>query len=237
MPRQPRLRIRTVPPRPPVRRRAGRRAALGTRQRFRGWYQRMDWAKHTTVFAALVAGAGLGLTAFGTLLSAEVADDQLAQSKEQRTEESMRQASRITAWREPGATIVANRSLDPADVWLDLEAISDGDESATTFLGTVPPCVRVRIPSSVLEAHMEIDEPDNHEAAWVTSLGIIDTYGQIWKRTVGEPQWTGPDGGTLTHAEPYAYQVNIVHGSEADQTRWLLNKASIATLEECSAGS
>ncbi|MFF0698456.1 hypothetical protein ACFYU4_38200 [Streptomyces tendae] len=197
----------------------------------------MDWAKHTTVFAALVAGAGLGVTAFGTLVSAEVANDQLAQSKEQRTEESMRQASRITSWREPGATVIANRSLDPADVYVDIEAINDGDGTSTTFLGTVPPCVRVRIPSSVLNARMHVDEGNIHAAAWVASLGIIDTYGQIWKRTVGEPQWTSEVGGTLTRAEPYAYQISILHGDEADQSRWLLNEASIDPLEDCSTGT
>ncbi|MEU9072108.1 hypothetical protein AB0D60_35140 [Streptomyces sp. NPDC048306] len=197
----------------------------------------MDWAKHTTVFAALVAGIGLGVTAWGTLVSAQVAHDQLAQSKEQRTEESKRQASRITSWREPDATIVANRSLDPADVYLDIEAITDDNATSTTFLGTVPPCVRVRIPSSALEAHMDVDEPDNYEAAWVTSLGIIDTYGQIWKRTVGEPQWTGSAGGTLTRAEPHAYQFDILYGSEADQSNWLLNEASIDPLEDCAAGT
>lgn len=50
---------------------------------------------------------------------------------------------------------------------------------------------------------------------------------------MGEPQWTGSAGGTLTRAEPYAYQVDTSTAAKLDQSDWLLNKASIDPLEDC----
>jgi hypothetical protein len=237
----PRLRIRQLPPRPPIRSRlATPQPAPATRlgralRSVRTWYQRADWSKHTAVIAAVVAAAGLGVTAWSTLISARVAEDQLAQSEEQRTQESMRQASRITFWREPGATVIANRSLDPADVYIDAMAISDVATLNDTYhLGTVPPCVRVKLSTSELQAYMSVDLPGNSESAFVMSLGIIDTYGQRWMRMLGQPQWTEAVGGTLVRAEPWPYPSDVF---ETDQDDWLLTKTSMDPLEECSAGT
>lgn len=61
-------------------------------------YRRVEWEKHTAVIAAVVAAVGLALTAWGTVKSAQVADDQLTQSQEQREDSVRSQASRITMW-------------------------------------------------------------------------------------------------------------------------------------------
>lgn len=60
----------------------------------------MDWSKHTAVLAAIVAAVGLGFTAWGTAKSAQVADDQLAQSRDAQQQEEKAQASAVTMWEE-----------------------------------------------------------------------------------------------------------------------------------------
>ncbi|NMI60233.1 MULTISPECIES: hypothetical protein [unclassified Streptomyces] len=160
----------------------------------------MDWAKHTTVVAALVAAAGLGVTAWGTLMSARVAEDQLDQSKEQRTERSMSQASRITAWSEGDNTVVANRSLDPADVYLDaivvgsnkLAVLGAEPQRDFVYVGTVPPCLRLSIPGDMLRStlydtgHTRFDSK-NPGPIYVTSIMIVDANGHVWERSNGSP--------------------------------------------------
>ncbi|MFE7015751.1 hypothetical protein ACFVAQ_35535 [Streptomyces sp. NPDC057651] len=169
------------------------------------WYQHVDWAKHTTVLAALVAAVGLGVTAWGTLMSARVAQDQLGQSTEQRTERSMSQASRITAWVEKDTTVVANRSLDPADVYLNVwpsgapsRTIVQGHDAPDSelvgvrrdvYIGTVPPCLRLSIPGDFLRSrlhdqhHLEIDP--KRPGLYLKSILIFDANGQAWKRQNG----------------------------------------------------
>lgn len=161
----------------------------------------MDWAKHTTVVAALVAAAGLGVTAWGTLMSARVAEDQLDQSKEQRTERSMSQASRITAWAEGDNAVVANRSLDPADVYLDALVVGSKKlavrgpkpQRDLVYVGTVPPCLRLSIPGDVLRSTTLYDvghtqsDPKNPGSIYVTSIMIVDANGHVWERRNGSP--------------------------------------------------
>ncbi|NEC31670.1 hypothetical protein [Streptomyces rubrogriseus] len=119
------------------------------------------------MLAAVVAAAGLGVTAWGTLVSARVAEDQLAQSKVQNEERDRRQASRINWWEEWTAgtigddesVFIANRSLDPAYAWLWVEVTAKKDtnvgsfEKRATFTatwGTVPPCTLLSIPNSAM---------------------------------------------------------------------------------------
>ncbi|TFE55608.1 hypothetical protein E3E14_05585 [Streptomyces sp. ICN441] len=108
----------------------------------------MDWAKHTTVLAAVVAAVGLAVTAWGTLKSAQVADAQLAQSKEQQEDRDRRQIALISFWGEGAddkVVVVVNRSLDPASAWLvagRLSPANSEDPAAYLSLGVLPPCQR-----------------------------------------------------------------------------------------------
>lgn len=107
----------------------------------RDWYRRSDMGKHTAVLAAVVAAASLAISAWGTWKSAQVADDQLAQSRDQQQKALTKQASLVTSWAESNAAVVANRSLDPASVflrWNDMTHTSRRFcESATCLLALV----------------------------------------------------------------------------------------------------
>ncbi|MFC8408017.1 hypothetical protein ACFUG9_31230 [Streptomyces griseoincarnatus] len=139
------------------------------------------------MLAAVVAAAGLGVTAWGTLVSARVAEDQLAQSKVQSEERTRRQASRITFWTEPytETTVIVNRSLDPANAFLVTETVNGAEGRGYGFiinLGTLPPCSQFRIDSDKLAEALPEKGREGLLDLRQTQLHIIDTYGQSWTR-------------------------------------------------------
>ncbi|MFC9269066.1 hypothetical protein ACWGRF_08225 [Streptomyces zhihengii] len=191
----------------------------------------MDWVRHTTVIAALVAAAGLAVTAWGTLKSAQVADDQLAQSKQRQQQEDRRLASRITTWvdgyhsSEGWVRVVVNRSLDPAAVYLQLFTPgTPRSDDTVEFLGTVPPCTRVDIPGSVFE---------NIYASSDSSRPVGGTNGLI----VAEPSgvlWVRQDGGELRTPSSVERARVALAGPEF-LMMWKAVKTS--SLEECSSAT
>lgn len=139
----------------------------------RQWYQRVDWAKHTTVLAAVIAALGLAFTAWGTWKSAQVADDQLAQSKDAKEQQARSQVALITLWGEDEGVVVANRSLDPATAWVRLD-INSPNRPFYVALGSLPPCQRVDIPFGTIQKGAE---------PWpVRALLVTDADGQEWER-------------------------------------------------------
>lgn len=152
----------------------------GRLRRVRERYRRADWAKHTTVLAAIVAAAGLAVTAWGTLKAAQVADDQLAQSKEQQEDRNRRQVALIAFWGEgdnDSVVVVVNRSLDPASAWLKAAPAGPTDpKGAGVFypLGVLPPCQRMEF---------RYEQITVAGPAWpVKALVITDAHGNGWER-------------------------------------------------------
>ncbi|MFI9780453.1 hypothetical protein ACIHCV_38230 [Streptomyces sp. NPDC051956] len=156
--------------------------------RLRRWYQRSDWARHTAVLAAVVAAVSLAITAWGTYKSAQVADDQLAQSKEDGEKEERSQAVRISMWGDKKVSVVANRSLDP--VWTafflsDKQRRERHDNSVTyVFVGVVPPCTAVTVPKSVTFARAtSFAAPPGPHTDWIfVGLHFMGNDGQPWVR-------------------------------------------------------
>ncbi|MGW3818065.1 hypothetical protein [Streptomyces sp. NPDC005046] len=187
-----RLRVRSVTPRPPLRRRAPRRRSTGllgfiTRpfSGIRGWYQVADLGKHTAVLAAVVAAASLAISAWGTWKSAQVADDQLAQSSQQRDEETRLQASRITVWAEKNTLVISNRSPDAAGGWANVVYLEQDPGHGVTkdWIGMLPPCKRIEIPMSEFDARpYDKDGDGNVRHRVVTGLTIRDATGHMWVR-------------------------------------------------------
>ncbi|MEJ8662198.1 hypothetical protein [Streptomyces sp. MS1.AVA.4] len=143
-------------------------------------------AKHTTVLAAVVAAAGLAVTAWGTLKSAQVADDQLAQSKERQTQEERKLAARVTSWLEPKATVIANRSLDPAVLYLWVlghHSLKPDARAVMMLLGTAPPCTRLEVPNSLIADIVR--KRTGSEVYGFQSLIIVEPSGKLWERRPG----------------------------------------------------
>lgn len=206
--RRPRLRVRQLPPRPPVRLQPqpaqppvtvghGQRVTTRTRQ-LRQWYGRVDWAKHTTVFAALVAAVGLAISAWGTVKTAEVANDQLATSREDNAKDHRAQAAHVTGWSEGSIVVMANRSLDPTWAMLNLQDLSreDPEKVSHVILGTIPPCTAVAIPQQVVYGAVSKTKPPPD---WeVQSLYFTTSDGSAWVRE-------NSDGGVLREASNKHY--------------------------------
>lgn len=159
----------------------------------------MDWAKHTTVFAALVAAIGLAVSAWGTLKSAQVADDQLSQSRESAQEQLRQQAVRVTMWGTEHAVVIANRSLDP--VTGEAEGSVPYSSSSGTYLGVIPPCSQVSLPLAT------------SGIPGLPRLFFLDADGREWVR---EPngRLTGPSqpdafGSTLSVFPPKIFDVTL----------------------------
>ncbi|MEI5011946.1 MULTISPECIES: hypothetical protein [unclassified Streptomyces] len=143
-------------------------------------------AKHTTVLAAVVAAAGLAVTAWGTVKSAQVADDQLAQSKERQAQEERKLAARVTSWLQPEATVIANRSLDPAVLYLRVlghPSLLPGSRAVLMLLGTAPPCTRLEVPDSLIKGIVK--ERTGFEVYGFQSLIIVEPSGNLWERRPG----------------------------------------------------
>ncbi|WP_432104490.1 hypothetical protein [Streptomyces sp. bgisy091] len=145
----------------------------------------MDWAKHTTVIAALVAAAGLGVTAAGTVVSVRVAEDQLSQSNVEDEERDRRQASRITFWSLPprdDVTVIANRSLDPTHIEVSV-GYGGALDGYDLWLGTVPPCTRVLLPNSQLEQGVpERRRKEYADSAFAEAIVMRDADSRTWTR-------------------------------------------------------
>ncbi|GGT43930.1 hypothetical protein [Streptomyces chromofuscus] len=144
-------------------------------------YQRVDWAKHTTVLAAAVAAAGLAVTAWGTLKSAQVADAQLDQAREQQEDRDRRQVALISFWGEgenDSVVVVVNRSLDPASAWIRAVPPDSSNPKDGGFypLGILPPCQRMEFPLEKLFT--------GGPAYLVEALLISDANGKGWMRRV-----------------------------------------------------
>jgi hypothetical protein len=108
------------------------------------------------MLAAVVAAASLAVTAWGTYKSAQVADDQLSQSREDSQKERRSQAARLTGWIDTRYLVVANRSLDPVLVtmYLSSEQQRAADPKAVVYLyvGNLPPCTAARIPHALISS-------------------------------------------------------------------------------------
>lgn len=168
---RPRLRLRRPPvrPRPEAERgrNGGGRAVRATQRAralagVRAWYATADIARHATVLAALVAAASLAVSAWGTFKAAQVADDQLAQSRDNTEAATRRQVSQITMWLQPldghRTYVIANRSLDAASLYLQIDYGPDGHEAAHLLrVGVAPPCTRMEL--CVRSAHLAIRTP------------------------------------------------------------------------------
>lgn len=162
------------------------------------------------MIAALVAAAGLAVSAWGTLKSAQVADDQLAQSREEQEEEDRAQASAVTAWleglaEEDEALIVANRSLHPVPVAVNgMRIWHKGDytdahgntilntesQGHTIALGVLPPCSRVTFSHDLLvkqSADVKADDFDPDH------IFFMDGTGQHWQRGLSGKLRQRPD--------------------------------------------
>lgn len=120
------------------------------------------------------------MTAWGTLKSAQVADAQLDQSKEQQEDRDRRQVALISFWGEgenDSVVVVVNRSLDPASAWMKAAPPGPTDPQGTGIyypLGILPPCQRMEFPYAGLTSG---------SAAWpVKALLITDANGKGWER-------------------------------------------------------
>ncbi|UIX34219.1 hypothetical protein [Streptomyces sp. GQFP] len=140
--------------------------------------------------AALIAAASLAFTAWGTWKSAQVADDQLIQSREARGDEQRRQAALITWWQtDDGSIFIANRSVDAAfgaletEPWYlpakDRKIRLDGGSWTGSYLASnlsIPPCTRMEISDS-------LSGPDADATARIRGMMIWDAAGRRWFRT------------------------------------------------------
>ncbi|MEU9576266.1 hypothetical protein [Streptomyces chilikensis] len=151
-----------------------------------------SWA---LIVAALAGAAGLSVTAWGTYWAAQVAEDQLAQSKEQDEDKQKDQASKVTFWKErmkagDGDTLViANRSLDPVSYvrvhvtvryWkgedLTASVVAAGSSSA------LPPCSALRVTSAGLMRSFG-KRAVGSAAVDVNAFEFYDSKGKVWQRT------------------------------------------------------
>ncbi|MFD0142813.1 MULTISPECIES: hypothetical protein [unclassified Streptomyces] len=155
----------------------------------RGRYQRADWAKHTAVLAALIAALGLGVTAWGTVKAAEIANDQLAQSREQQEEDARKVASSVTFWPERGGLVITNRGLDPVEATVRLN-FPLNKLYMRLPVGAIPPCSRLDIPNVTISRTSERVIRRTSDAIWepfvVDALIVQAPSGKPWIREEGK---------------------------------------------------
>lgn len=118
----------------------------------------------------LVAAAGLIVAAWGTLKTAQLADTQLTQAVEQKEDSERAQIEQISFWGKGPTVMVANRSLDPAHLWLKIREPAEGVRSIP--FGVLPPCTRLEIPLSNKNATLD-----------VVALQVLDVKGNGWERS------------------------------------------------------
>ncbi|MEU7662468.1 hypothetical protein [Streptomyces lincolnensis] len=123
-----------------------------------------------------MAAVGLGVTAWGTVKSSQVADDQLDQSREQQLASDRQQVAQVNFWVEGGKTVIANRSLDPVSIYFSTRPVNDPAVSSPfQWLSKIPPCKRVLLPDRLLT-------PNDRDPQVLASLLVIDTDGRAWLR-------------------------------------------------------
>jgi hypothetical protein len=111
--------------------------------------------------------------------SAQVADDQLAQSRQRAEDESRRLASRVTFWSEKAGFVFANRSPDPTVLFLVLSDTGRG--SAIGSLGTAPPCTSLHVPGRLMDSRIERMTGSTNE---VRGLIVKEPAGAVWERNL-----------------------------------------------------
>ncbi|MFJ9416725.1 hypothetical protein ACIRPT_21385 [Streptomyces sp. NPDC101227] len=133
-----------------------------------------------------MAAASLAITAWGTYKAAQVADDQLAQSKEDSEKEERSQAARMTMWGDGKVSVVANRSLDPvwAAFFLNDQANRESRSHRVTyiFVGVVPPCTAVTVPKTVTLSKAAALSPGPNTDWIFQGLHFMTADGQAWVR-------------------------------------------------------
>ncbi|WP_159062923.1 hypothetical protein [Streptomyces scabiei] len=155
-----------------------------------------------TVLGAVAAVGGIVFTAIATFYSAEVAEDQLQQSKEDAAKETRAQASKVAFYGDTNGMIlygkkysVVNRSADPVtDVTAFLVAhvkskfpkhILDAP-ILEMHLGYIPPCSRIVLTSSNLATFNEqgsLEALPGGQSFAVMVLQFTDSDGREWGRS------------------------------------------------------
>ncbi|MGW1544435.1 hypothetical protein ACWCPM_30110 [Streptomyces sp. NPDC002309] len=133
-----------------------------------------------------MAAASLAITAWGTFKAAQVANDQLAQSKEDSEMEELSPASRVTMWGDGRSTVVANRTLDPVwvSLFLDNERQREMNAGRATyiFFGVVPPCTAVQVPNKLVHGAASSFDPVP-DRDWVfQGMHFLTMDGRPWVR-------------------------------------------------------
>ncbi len=241
--RRVRLRVRQVGPRPPLPPLSGADPVQGgssptsgpgaarepTRlQRFVRWYRRADLAKHTAVLAAAVAAASLAVTAWGTYKAAQVADDQLAQSRANNENGERAQASRISIWGEGKQStriVLANRSPDPVWAYAYLPSGDTPyipglrDSGDLLWAGALPPCTRLTVPLSKIG----LGRQDIRESS--LTITFMDANGRAWTRST----W----GALLRHPELQNSLGKVARG-KTENPSWVTEEdVEVKKLSEC----
>ncbi|WP_143659366.1 hypothetical protein [Streptomyces sp. M1013] len=144
----------------------------------------------------------------GTYWSAQVAEDQLEQSKEQDEDKAKDQASKVTYWLEDhesdnqkqlGASrnrlVIVNRSLDPVKQVGFLYRAYEGEMRGSvpifrpaaaggSWIPTIPPCSKITVESTSLLN--EDGSPVSHVAVSdVSEMAFNDAKGVAWHRVRG----------------------------------------------------
>uniref|UniRef100_A0AAU1I9I2 Uncharacterized protein n=1 Tax=Streptomyces sp. NBC_00180 TaxID=2903632 RepID=A0AAU1I9I2_9ACTN len=185
------------------------------------WWRRIPWIAICTVLTALIGIASLAFTGVATFYGAEVAKDQLDQSREQADEETRWQASRVTYWidaasRTPSVHIM-NRSPDPVSQvsMAFFVRLPDGEQNLLfpVAVGELPPCSELVISMSALRyskgtawnkeswyfpvagrtTSLVADQSVPH-GAWfdgVPRFDFVDREGVDWNRSDGDLELGG----------------------------------------------
>ncbi|MER6616280.1 hypothetical protein [Streptomyces xantholiticus] len=181
-------------------------------------------AKHTAVLAAVVAAVSLAISAWGTYKSAQVADDQLAESREKDKAEERAQASRISMWGEPQNVVFANRSLDAVSISL----IFYGRTAIPMPLGEIPPCKAVYMKRSDLEPYVvtwsKITKRPIPKVQQV-ALAFRDAAGLAWIRT---------SSGKLMRIHDYGVSPTLRNPFTSEGS---LSLGTFRNLTDCSTGN
>ncbi|MFD5452224.1 hypothetical protein [Streptomyces sp. NPDC127100] len=150
------------------------------------WYRDSDWSKHAAVLAALVAAGSLAVTAWGTWKSAQVADDQLAQSREAAEDRIRQQAAKVTFWEDTKNVVITNRSMDPVYAYLYVDVDRWRRPLPLLRVGFVPPCQRLTVPADEVQEHLStIRGRFTGKFVHVDSLYMLDSDSYFWRRMRG----------------------------------------------------
>jgi hypothetical protein len=179
----------------------------------------------------------LAITAWGTYKAAQVADDQLAQSREDNEKNERAQASRISIWVEgtqPTRVVLANRSLDPAWAYMYVSTVGDLSmgRSETLGIGVLPPCTRLNMPiTKFREDIQQALHPHIGGHFARNGLAFRDADGRTWLRlTSGTLQSLNESEADILHNKAALNALNEGTWS----TTWATEKdVEIKTLSEC----